>query len=341
MTTPAPTLVSEHLFPNLTKEEQDQVRNSPAFDRTVSDMVQQGIHQNVGELIDRLFKSGQFENELEGLSPQPDYEAAADYNNVEVVDGSQDVFFFRWSDLTTVDVSADHTSMIDWKAFARSQGIDLDKYRWDTANDEPVADTPENAQNPDRELAPGLLYPAFIDAQSWPDGKDMVAMLAQVARLEGKQELADILDKAQPKALSKLLSPHINQDFMSAQSNSDVDDAYKNACEEYSLETDNIEIYEYWAVNSDFAKRLQDTGHVVAEVFDLHVWGRTCTGQMITMDGSIQEMCLTQWQFGVDECVRKVLPEAAARIQALIDAQREQERQARIAASQPQSPSLG
>ena len=45
-----------------------------------------------------------------------------------------------------------------------------------------------------------------------------------------------------------------------------------------------IEVYEFWAVDNWFARKLKEQGEVVEEVLDFIVWGRCCTGQAISMD---------------------------------------------------------
>ena len=56
-------------------------------------------------------------------------------------------------------------------------------------------------------------------------------------------------------------------------------------------EEDYIEIYEYWAVSGWLAERLQSKGERVdCDFHGLCVWGRTTTGQAISMDGVIREL---------------------------------------------------
>ena len=56
-------------------------------------------------------------------------------------------------------------------------------------------------------------------------------------------------------------------------------------------EEDYIEIYEYWSVSDWLAEKLQDKGErVECDFHGLCVWGRTTTGQAISMDCVIREL---------------------------------------------------
>jgi hypothetical protein len=56
------------------------------------------------------------------------------------------------------------------------------------------------------------------------------------------------------------------------------------------LDPELQEIFEYWLVSSHLAEDLRDKGEPVAILSGLHVWGRTCTGQAISMDPVISEI---------------------------------------------------
>ena len=74
------------------------------------------------------------------------------------------------------------------------------------------------------------------------------------------------------------------QTFLEHFPNAEIDeDALANACaSEY-----NPEIYEWWVVDSFFARQLQQRGEVV---LDGQFWGRQCTGQAIFLDCIIGEI---------------------------------------------------
>lgn len=50
------------------------------------------------------------------------------------------------------------------------------------------------------------------------------------------------------------------------------------------------EIYEYWLVSPYLGERLKELGEAVLERFGAWVWGRTCTGQAIALDGVMEKI---------------------------------------------------
>jgi hypothetical protein len=50
------------------------------------------------------------------------------------------------------------------------------------------------------------------------------------------------------------------------------------------------EIFEYWIVTPWFFEKLQAQGELVVEFFDLLIWGRQTTGQLISVDGVIEDI---------------------------------------------------
>lgn len=58
----------------------------------------------------------------------------------------------------------------------------------------------------------------------------------------------------------------------------------QQVCADYDLDPEFIEIYEFWIVDSWFANRLQERGECVADLLDFKIWGRSTTGQAISMD---------------------------------------------------------
>lgn len=45
------------------------------------------------------------------------------------------------------------------------------------------------------------------------------------------------------------------------------------------------EVLEHWIVTPWAARRLAELGEATGELFDFHIWGRTCSGQAILLDG--------------------------------------------------------
>lgn len=50
------------------------------------------------------------------------------------------------------------------------------------------------------------------------------------------------------------------------------------------------EVYEYWLVTPWFAEKLKAQGELVADFFDVVIWGRQTSGQLIYMDAVIDDI---------------------------------------------------
>ena len=60
------------------------------------------------------------------------------------------------------------------------------------------------------------------------------------------------------------------------------------------------EAYEFWIVSDWLADKLSDRGELVTKDFlGLTIWGRTCTGQSITMDWVIQDIAKEVYNYKV------------------------------------------
>lgn len=67
-------------------------------------------------------------------------------------------------------------------------------------------------------------------------------------------------------------------------------DELRKFCDDNELEPDFSEAYEHWAVSGWLGGHLRAQGEVVVELFNMNIWARTTTGQMIYMDGVIQQI---------------------------------------------------
>ena len=63
------------------------------------------------------------------------------------------------------------------------------------------------------------------------------------------------------------------------------------AIHEEKPEAEPQEIYEYWIVSPWLGKKLRDKGEPVLERWGGWIWGRTCTGQTISLDSVISSIC--------------------------------------------------
>ena len=71
----------------------------------------------------------------------------------------------------------------------------------------------------------------------------------------------------------------------------DMDDL-RSYADDLNVEPDESEVYEYWVVTGWLAAHLRDYGEKVGDICDLNVWGRTCTGQSMTLDHVIQQIAV-------------------------------------------------
>ena len=63
-------------------------------------------------------------------------------------------------------------------------------------------------------------------------------------------------------------------------------------CEENSLDPYTVEALEHWIVSNWLAGKLESKGEMILHDFlGLTIWGRTCSGQAILLDGVISEIC--------------------------------------------------
>jgi hypothetical protein len=64
----------------------------------------------------------------------------------------------------------------------------------------------------------------------------------------------------------------------------EIGNDWQGFCETERLDPHDLDVYEHWAVTSWFKNRLAERGEITGELLDFDVWGRTCTGQAISMD---------------------------------------------------------
>lgn len=81
------------------------------------------------------------------------------------------------------------------------------------------------------------------------------------------------------------------EDLRTAMISSIADEGERDFCEENNLDPFQREIYEHWIVSKFLANRLDRWGEKVDFDFDgLIIWGRTTTGQSISMDHLITQV---------------------------------------------------
>lgn len=63
-------------------------------------------------------------------------------------------------------------------------------------------------------------------------------------------------------------------------------ESWEELCDEQRLEAYSPEVLEHWIVTPWIARKLAERGEVVAEVCNLWIWGRTTSGQAISLDAA-------------------------------------------------------
>lgn len=79
----------------------------------------------------------------------------------------------------------------------------------------------------------------------------------------------------------------------------DEADSWQEACWIDDLDVDAVEVYEHWIVSTPLALALARNGMLVETYLGLNIWGRTCTGQSIALDGDIQDIA-EEW-YGLEQ----------------------------------------
>lgn len=88
------------------------------------------------------------------------------------------------------------------------------------------------------------------------------------------------------------LSTTFEEDSKGTCSICDIEDEKLNenkVCEN-CFEPEDQEIYEWWVIESGFAYRLEERGEPILKNDYGTWWGRTCTGQSISMDSVIRDL---------------------------------------------------
>ena len=70
-------------------------------------------------------------------------------------------------------------------------------------------------------------------------------------------------------------------------------DDWEDLCRHHRIDTDDYqrEPYEYWLVSDRMYRNLGERGYLVGEWMCLSIWGRECTGQAISLDSVVRDIC--------------------------------------------------
>ena len=94
-----------------------------------------------------------------------------------------------------------------------------------------------------------------------------------------------------------MYEPHCPECGSAVDVSEDVEEIIKCPYCDCLLDADGMdmypkEIYEYWLVSPYFGEKLRNKGEAVLERYGGWVWGRTCTGQAIALDGVVEDIVL-------------------------------------------------
>ncbi|SFF32959.1 hypothetical protein [Paracidovorax wautersii] len=305
-----PRIETKSLLAQLPFSMRQTVLQSSEFQRMCSDFISKHVHANAYGVIDMMRNDpeGRYEEELGSLEGKLDYAAACDENDVQIVEDGGTFYYFQWSDLDTIPLDGDGDCFLDLKGFAQHHGLDLDGWCWDRFTDAAVlksAVTDEHDVDLDAEL-----ISAIGDATA--DVKDAFQALRDIARYQGKEELAKQLDNTSASSLQKLFGDFVAEMSVLARDEyGSEEDAQRAACDDLRIEPDSIDVYEHWIVSGNFAHWLEKRGEIVSDgeaVDGLIIWGRTTTGQSISMDGTVQAIVADVLSDEVDELVKQEFP---------------------------------
>lgn len=107
------------------------------------------------------------------------------------------------------------------------------------------------------------------------DRADLVEQLSN-AGIESKDDESD-------ETLREAVIVNIDDETLDG-----IDD-WRNVCRDYAQDNP-ADVYEWWRVSSWLCDKLRDIGEVVIDNGYGHWWGRTCTGQGLIMDGTLQKV---------------------------------------------------
>lgn len=153
----------------------------------------------------------------------------------------------------------------------------------------------DHINNMDRDQLLEALEAADVEDARSDEEKAAAIAAARQAALEEVQkkhpilELEDI-DDDDIDLIFPGVSDETLRQLLIAAIEADTDDAWQVFVQEHDLEPDDIEVYEHWIVSDWLGRRLREKGEIVGEIANLTIWGRCTTGQMISMDGVIQQI---------------------------------------------------
>lgn len=267
-------------------------------------------------MVEFVKESGQFDDLVSTLEDaKPDYLAACCDNNIQIVQGTNAIFYFSWDSLDTIEVRSSQDATIDYVAALKKLGIDLTQWRY-----HPILEAPVFLNSPEGQpLAPhGDFIDSFIIgcAPRQADGYCLQSRFFEIAADTGNEKALTAFTKRDYKAI---YGDFINRDFQpSYQAITAIEDAARIACDDYGIDLTPYShpVTEYWAVKPELADALTKLGQNVVQILDMHLWGRTSCDFEVEADPAIQAAFMHGFPESFDLFVEQNMPETAQRIRA-------------------------
>ena len=101
-----------------------------------------------------------------------------------------------------------------------------------------------------------------------------------------ERQLDDFVSREVAQCVSGLMEEILSKEIISID---DVENLYQD--NEETGESEPQEVLEWWIVSKWFYEKLKEQGEVVVSYDGFnHFWGRTCSGQAISMDSVIEHI---------------------------------------------------
>lgn len=194
-----------------------------------------------------------------------------------VVDG------FNFDEIERPRLNASEASLEECKEYLEEQGVDVPE-REVQSDEDWLEQLLDNVQEGCDELVEAADEDANSEEEDEPD--PVVQNAGEEARLLLDRISTGAVDLEQAQ---KFLDDH---DFAYDEREEEDEDDYlerlQTLVEETQQDESEPEIYEWWRVSEMLARNLKDIGESILDNGYGTWWGRTCTGQSMLMDGTIQ-----------------------------------------------------
>jgi hypothetical protein len=291
-------------------------------------LVNREIYYNVSYLVDQLTKAAQITNKLDiseddvyTLNSRQEYAENVEYGILNDLDMSQLEEIAdehgSWSDiLEQIGVPDEVATTTDWVCDDCLQYLVNGELPPDTNND------PEASEDRDHEIEGGHLtrknyaHTGEVTLARLVCDNCGVHLLGNYHGMNDGDMSDDLDDRL---AAIEETHPHAESKIRDAVLNLvRKNDAWQKVAEEYDIEPENVDVYEHWLVSDWFGERLRRKGETVVEILGMTIWGRTCTGQSISMDYVIEQIAKDTWIPEIDYAVEQIAKEECVKEECVL-----------------------